>query len=134
MIWQDSRNSLNRHTNRAYESPAPPSCQTCGSKSISSYTSYGSRRRRSTFTLHARRFGPVTPQLIASAAEIFPTPSVRMWKTFDSWKTLVLVFDLLEEVLDAPPAHRLEVLRQVIPDAAHPGIILVHPGARHQLD
>src|SRR2546425_1190705 len=28
MIWQDSLNSLNRHTNRAYESPAPPSCHT----------------------------------------------------------------------------------------------------------
>src|SRR5207247_7066079 len=78
MILHDSFSSLNRHSNRAYESPAPPSCHTCGSKSISSYTSYGSRRRRSTFTPHARRFGPVTPQSIASAAEIFPTPSVRM--------------------------------------------------------
>src|SRR5207249_4305776 len=41
---------------------------------------------------------------------------------------------LLEEVLDAPPAHRLEILWQVVPDAANPGIILVHPSARHQLD
>src|SRR5207247_966708 len=39
MILHDSFSSLNRHSNRAYESPAPPSCHTCGSKSISSYVS-----------------------------------------------------------------------------------------------
>src|SRR5438309_8587144 len=33
MILHDSFSSLNRHSNRAYESPAPPSCHTCGSRS-----------------------------------------------------------------------------------------------------
>ena len=35
----DVRISLNRHTNRAYESPAPDPFQTWGSKSTSSYVS-----------------------------------------------------------------------------------------------
>src|SRR5207247_1444901 len=47
---------------------------------------------------------------------------------------LVLVVDLLEEMFDAPPAHRLEILGEVVADSADAGVVLVHPGAGHQLD